>query len=127
MVIKEYETKSLCPGKHFMDFVTSGNAMDDILINSKLQFKSVRKPKKDFIYGASNSLSFEGTNFERTMNLDEADFVYASAVRFSDDERNKMSDRTKQYRYVAHSHSNDRMRDLISVEPFIPQRKFFSG
>jgi len=36
MVIKECETKSLCPRKHFIDFVTSGNAMYDILINNKI-------------------------------------------------------------------------------------------
>jgi HAD superfamily hydrolase (TIGR01459 family) len=117
---KEYESKGLLAGVHFSDFVTSGNAFRDILVNRKLYFKTVKFPKKYFVYGAENTAAFSGTDFEKTYGLDEADFVYVSAVQFSDDERNGMSDTMKQYLHVTGTSGNGRLWESTSVEPFVP-------
>ncbi|MDR2432188.1 MAG: HAD hydrolase-like protein [Puniceicoccales bacterium] len=124
-VTKEYESKGLLAGTHFLDFVTSGNAFRDILVNRKLYFKTVKFPKKYFVYGAENTAAFAGTDFEKTYNLDESDFVYLSAVQFSDDERDRMSDTMKQYLYVTGTSGNDKLWESTSVEPFIPTLQCF--
>ncbi|MDR2777127.1 MAG: HAD hydrolase-like protein [Puniceicoccales bacterium] len=124
-VTKEYEDRGLLAGVHFSDFVTSGNAFRDILANHKLHLKTVNFPKKYFVYGAENTAAFSGTNFEKTYDLDEADFVYVSATQFSDDERNRMSDAMKQYLYVTNTNGNGKLWKSTSVEPFIPALQCF--
>ncbi|MDR2603583.1 MAG: HAD hydrolase-like protein [Puniceicoccales bacterium] len=124
-VTKEYESRGLLAEVHFFDFVTSGNAFRDILVNHKLYFRTVKFPKKYFVYGTENAAAFAGTDFEKTYDLDEADFVYLSAVQFSDDERNRMSDTMKQCLYVTGTSGNDKLWESTSVEPFIPTLQCF--
>jgi HAD superfamily hydrolase (TIGR01450 family) len=125
MVTKEFESKGLLAGMHFTDFVTSGNAFHDILVNHKLRLKTVKNPKKYFVYGTENNAAFSGTDFEKTSNLDEADFVYISLVQFSDDEYDKMPDAMKKHLYVAHVNDNGRLWESTAVEPFVPALKCF--
>ncbi|MDR1457438.1 MAG: HAD hydrolase-like protein [Puniceicoccales bacterium] len=124
-ITKEYESRGLLGGIHFLDFVTSGNAFRDILVNRKLYFKTVKFPKKYFVYGAENTAAFSGTDFEKTYSLDEADFVYVSTIQFSDDERNRMSDTMKQYLYVTGTSGNGKRWESTSVEPFVPTLQCF--
>ncbi|MDR2628853.1 MAG: HAD hydrolase-like protein [Puniceicoccales bacterium] len=124
-VTKEFESKGLLAGDHFSDFVTSGNAFRNILINHKLHLKTVNFPKKYFVYGTENTAAFAGTDFEKTHDLDEADFVYVSTVQFSDDERTRMPDTMKQYLYVTGTSGNDKLWESTSVKPFIPTLQCF--
>ncbi|MDR0742073.1 MAG: HAD hydrolase-like protein [Puniceicoccales bacterium] len=124
-VMKEYEDRGLLAGVHFSDFITSGNAFRDILVNRKLHLKTVKFPKKYFAYGTENTAAFSGTDFEKTYDLDEADFVYVSAVQFSDDERNRMTDTMKQHLYVTSTRGNGRLWESTAVEPFIPALQCF--
>ncbi|MDR1528119.1 MAG: HAD hydrolase-like protein [Puniceicoccales bacterium] len=124
-VVKEYEGRGLLAGVHFSDFITSGNAFRDILANHKLHLKTVKLPKKYLVYGTENTAAFSGTGFEKTYDLDEADFVYVSAVQFSDDERNRMPDTMKQYLYVTSTRGNGRLWESTAVEPFIPTLQCF--
>jgi HAD superfamily hydrolase (TIGR01450 family) len=124
-ITEEYGRRGLLVGTHFTNFVTSGNAFRDILINHKLHFKTVKNPKKYFVYGAENSAAFSGTDFEKTSDLDEADFVYISITQISDDERDKMPDTMKQYLHVARVDGDDRFWESVSVEPFVTTLKYF--
>jgi ribonucleotide monophosphatase NagD (HAD superfamily) len=125
IVAKECEGRGLLAGVHFSNFVTSGNAFRDVLVNHKLSLKTVKFPKKYFVYGTENAAAFSGTDFERTYDLDEADFIYVSAVYFSDDEGDRMSDTMKQHLYVSSTRGNGRLWDSTSVEPFIPTLQCF--
>ena len=81
-----YAKRGLLQGKHYDLFVTSGDvfkskvldgSVKEFIANSSTN-KILRDNPKIYVHGAPNAALFEGSNFEITKNLDEADAVYLS-------------------------------------------------
>ena len=124
-VTKKYDAANLRKGTHFTNFITSGDAIRDAILNGGLAFAANKNPKKYFVFGLPNDAIFDGSPMEQTKDLDGADFVYVSIPRFSDGEREAMPDAMKKHLYVARANGGDRTWDSTSVEPYIPKLKVF--
>jgi HAD superfamily hydrolase (TIGR01450 family) len=119
-VVEKYEVEHLSAGVHFSTFVTSGDALHDLLKGNGLSFKNVAHPKSCFVFGSPNDEIFIGSNLKKTTDLDVADFIYLSAPRFLDEERDSMPAELRQHLYVARTHGQKREWDSVSIEPYIP-------
>ncbi|MDR2737404.1 MAG: HAD hydrolase-like protein [Puniceicoccales bacterium] len=124
-IVKKYDGENLVAGTHFTDFISSGDVIRSILAGGRLSFSKCEAPKRYFLWGTENGELFAGSNFERTLDLREADFVYLSIPRFSEGEMEEMEASLKRYLYVARSYGTARMWDSVSVEPYIPLLKKF--
>ncbi len=80
--IDKLQKYGLYLGEHFHFFVSSGEIAKEAFSQEKLPFSS--KKKKFWLFGkqhpkfASHSSIFDGTQYEETQNLAEADFIYVS-------------------------------------------------
>jgi HAD superfamily hydrolase (TIGR01450 family) len=124
-VVKKYDVEHLSAGVHFSTFVTSGDALHNLLKGSGLSFKSISHPKNCFVFGSPNDEIFIGSDFKTTTDLDAADFVYLSIPRFLDEERDSMPPELRQHLYVARTHGQKREWDSVSIEPYIPWLRTF--
>lgn len=89
-----YAKRGLLQGKHYDLFVTSGDvfkskvldgSVKEFITNSSTNKTSIDNPKI-YVHGAPNAALFEGSNFEITKNLDEADAVYLSIPQYTQQE-----------------------------------------
>ncbi|MDR1401886.1 MAG: HAD hydrolase-like protein [Puniceicoccales bacterium] len=124
-IMKKYDAVNLRKGVHFTHFVTSGDVMRDTFLCGKVQLSSGKSAKKYFVCGSLNNAIFANSDLERTEDLDEADFVYLSVPRFSDEERNSMPDAMKKFLYRARVDGEVTSWDSTSIEPHIPRLKIF--
>jgi HAD superfamily hydrolase (TIGR01450 family) len=124
-IIGKYDAGNLVSGKHFTNFVTSGDVLRDALANRKLSFFGNKKPKKYFVFGVRNDVIFSDSDLENVENLDDADFVYISIPRFFDGERDRMPGEMREHLYVARSNNPERTWDSTSIEPYIHQLEIF--
>ena len=99
-----YAKRGLLKGKHYDLFVTSGDVFrSKVLDGGVKQFidnSSANKVKKDinkiYVHGAPNAALFEGSNFEITKNLDEADAVYLSIPQYTQQELEELGLNTEE-------------------------------
>lgn len=124
-IISKYDGEHLKKNIHFSDFVSSGDALRDVIQNSKLTFRSCQFPKTYFMVGARNDAPFAGGAYTEVDDIRSADFIYISHVQFSDDERNSMSDELKQYLYVARTNNNVRKWETTTIDPYFPVLNLF--
>lgn len=84
---ESYNKKGLKKGIHYNEIITSGEVMKDALINN-----SVLKQKgiKIWQYGTSTNLVLENTNYIKTNNIDEADYIYLSSLLITNDKYKKL-------------------------------------
>ncbi|MDR2737633.1 MAG: hypothetical protein LBB18_01685, partial [Puniceicoccales bacterium] len=124
-IVKKYDAENLVFGKHFTHFVTSGDVLNDALINHRLSFSNVKNPRKYFVFGTQSDVVFTGSDLKRVANLDDADFVYVSVPRFSDGERDAMPLEMRRHLFVARAYGGERTWDSISMEPYMPRLEIF--
>lgn len=80
--IAKLQSHGLILGKHFHFYLTSGEIAKEIFSQGKIPFPTLRK--KFWLLGkehprfASHKPLFEGSCYEETSNLEEADFIYLS-------------------------------------------------
>ncbi len=80
--IHKLEKHGLILGRHFHFILTSGEIAHSIFLREELPFST--PSKKFWLFGsvhprfASHELIFQGTSYQETMNVQEADFIYIS-------------------------------------------------
>lgn len=103
--------------EEYRDFaITSGEVMNYILKNSKLEFKVQKDYKKVYVFGKKGVPLFDGTDYEIVENLDDADFVYISVPQLTEEEYNNYSGDKSIFRK-----SKNGNWDSIKIDPFLPQ------
>ena len=70
--IASYERKGLLKGRDYTHFMTAGEVLHLELMNKKIFVDK----KKYYVLGFLRSKCFEGTQFQRVYNCDDADFIY---------------------------------------------------
>ena len=93
--VKEKYDKCGLGEKQYTELITSGEFCRNLLKNNKIQFKTNKNPKKYYVFGKQNNKLFEGLNYIQVNNINDADFIYLSALYFSDEEYNKMNNEDK--------------------------------
>ena len=81
---KSYEKKGLLEGKHYHEFVTSGEVTNYLLRCGKI-YPRYNNPKV-YTLGMENHLIFKDTGYELTKDIDEADFAFLGIPQIYEDD-----------------------------------------
>ncbi len=123
MLIK-YAALGLHRWKHFSEFITSGEVLNDILQKHSLRFQSVHFPETYTILGNKKCHNFDNTLYQYTSSLDDADFVYVSIPQFTDEHKLSLPENLQKFLRISNMGApGEIVWDCLSIEPFIPQIK----
>ena len=112
--IESYAKKGMIKGEHYTNFVTSGDAIHNALLNDEIDVKG----NKIYILGAKNVKIFNDTKYQIVNNPADADAFYTGIPQFTDEE-------AEEHSLYADSlyRSPEGLYDSTAIEPFIPELK----
>ncbi|MDR3290340.1 MAG: HAD hydrolase-like protein [Rickettsiales bacterium] len=118
--IKKYAEKGMLKGKHYIEFISSGEVLKDVFTNGKLNFKTKPNVKKVYVSGKKNDALFKNSTYIQVDNLKDADFIYLSAQRFSKDEYEKLKDKYGKYLFETKKSTEEKKEySSTNIEPYM--------
>ncbi|MDR1494920.1 MAG: HAD hydrolase-like protein [Rickettsiales bacterium] len=123
---KDYDNEGIVEGKHFHSLITSGEYTRRALLAGELKFEDRSNPTRVYMLGSPNTAMFKGTKYKVVQNIKDADFVYVSMPRLSEEQFKKYPNK-EQLRESALDlfGSTARTWDSLVIDPFIPELKKF--
>ncbi len=112
--MQSYAQKGMTEGKHYTNFVTSGDAIHNALLNNSINIKG----NKIYILGAKNTKIFNDTKYQIVNNPAEADAFYTGIPQFTEEEVEEHSLYADNF-----YRSPQGLYDSTAIEPFIPELK----
>ena len=74
--IAEYKERGLIENRDYNYLITSGDVLRNILTKGSLKFQTQAKPRRYYVIGKPHNKAFNNTIYERTLLIEEAEFVY---------------------------------------------------
>ena len=112
--VASYAKKGLEQGKHYTDFVTSGNVARDAFVHDNIEIGG----HKIYMLGTPNTKLFENTLFELTEHPEEADAFYISVPQLTEEQA------AEHDLYESNFYRSPKgLIDSTVIEPFIPALK----
>ncbi|MBQ8785951.1 MAG: HAD hydrolase-like protein [Alphaproteobacteria bacterium] len=112
--MQSYAQKGMTEGEHYTNFVTSGDAIHNALLNDSIDIKG----NKIYILGAKNTKIFNDTKYQIVSNPAEADAFYTGIPQFTEEEVEEHSLYADNF-----YRSPQGLYDSTAIEPFIPELK----
>lgn len=117
---KKLKSIGLERGTHYDLVVTSGDVANTILRQGGDIFNNTNPPKKWFILGRLlNGGVFDGTDYEITTNLEEADAVYLGCPQLDAKKWDQLSEEERKFTFESTIGANDEIYyDVLNVDFF---------
>jgi len=88
--IEKFVPKGFVKGRHYHEYITSGEVLHQEICLGKLDFKGCSNPEKYYQFGTPNKKLFSDSKYIEVDSLDKADFVYISIPQISEEELGKV-------------------------------------
>jgi HAD superfamily hydrolase (TIGR01450 family) len=113
-----YGKRGLNRGVHYDNIFTSGEVTRYMLISGILN-ELIPNVSKVYQFGTPDKKLFGGTNYKIVDNLKEADFIYISVPKLTEDEYSVLKDKYGEYLFESESSKEGaRMWNSTIIEPF---------
>lgn len=118
--IRSYEKKGMIAGRHYTDFVTSGDVLREAVLAEKLDISG----KKIYMWGTPRTALFADSKYRIVQNADEADAFYISIPQLSTEKKEEFPALAKHF-YLSRlgSDGDPQLWDSMVEEPFYASLK----
>lgn len=114
--IRSYEKKGMILGKHYTDFVTSGDVIRRVVLNEALDISG----KNIYMWGTPKPALFEGSSYNIVDNISKADAFYISIPQLASEQKTKFPQFDNEFYLSRISLENGAdLWDSMIIEPFI--------
>ncbi len=113
--IRSYEKKGMYAGRHYTEFITSGDVFREAVLAKTLGISG----KNIYIWGTPRASLFAGGAYRIVPHADEADAFYISVPQLTTEEKNKFPELADQF-YLSRLSPDDgpQLWDSLATEPF---------
>ncbi|MDR0423515.1 MAG: HAD hydrolase-like protein [Rickettsiales bacterium] len=91
--VKTFEQKGMIRGIHYNEFLTSGDAIRDAIINNKIKFKQNPYARKVYQFGYPNRILFANTDYIEVDNINNAELIYISTSTIKKEQYEKLKNK----------------------------------
>ena len=118
-IVASYIKRGLLPERDYNHIITSGDLLRSRLLKGDISFQSCPQPLKYYVIGLPHKKAFADSKYERTENLQEADFVYCGVPFMFDKDVEKYPQYRAEYRPARKREDGSLFWDTLTAEPFV--------